>query len=451
MKIIIAGGGKVGEVLLEELSCQSHDVVLIEKKAEVLERMIDHYDITGLVGNAASYDVQIEAGVEDADVFIATSETDEINIISAIMARKIGATHTVARVRNPEYSNQLDFVRDSLGIDVLINPDFSAARDIAAIIKYPAALSMESFMGGLISLVEFEVEATSPLIGIPLAEYGAKFGSVRVCIVHRGDEAMIPKAHTVLQAEDRIHVAGFVQDVTKFRKFMLGREYQPKSALIVGGGRIADYLLPLLAKGHVATKLIEVKADRCEELSARWPYATIIQGDGTDTNLLDEENLLDYDTFVSLTGVDEENLVMSVYAKKSGVKKVITKMNRVKILKILDDIKIKSIITPKQLIADDIIRFIRSRANAQGSNVEALYRLVDNQVEALQFRVRRGSKVCDIPLEALKTRKDLLIVSIVRGQELIFPSGQDSLQAHDRVIVVTMTSQLSDIDDILEA
>lgn len=451
MKIIIAGGGKVGEVLCEELSRQPHDVVLIEKQSDVLERMIDNYDITGLTGNAASYDVQIEAGVEDADVFIATSESDEINIISAIMARKIGATHTVARVRNPEYSSQLDFVRDSLGIDMLTNPDFSAARDAAAIIKYPQALSVESFMGGRVSLVEFEVDANSPLLGVPLSDYRNRFGSIRICIIHRGEQVMIPKAHLSLQEGDRIHVTGFVKDMAKFRKEMLGKDHRHKSAMIVGGGRIAHYLLHFLSKAHVATKLIESNPRRCEELSAKWPQATIIQGDGTDTNLLDEEGLLDYDTFVSLTGVDEENLVMSIYAKKSGVKKVITKMNRIKILKILDDINIKSIITPKWLIANDIIRFIRSRENAQGSNVEALYRLADNQVEALQFRVKRGSKVSETPLETLKLRPNLLVVSIIRDKELIFPSGQDTLQPHDRVIIVTTDSDLSDIEDILEA
>lgn len=450
MKIIIAGGGKVGEALCAELSTQIHDVVLIEKKPDVLERMIDNYDITGLAGNAASYEVQVEAGAEDADVFIATSESDEINIISAIMARKIGVTHTVARVRNPEYSSQFDFVRDSLGIDILINPDFSAARDIAAIIKYPSALSVETFMGGRVSLVEFEVADQSPLIGLPLTEYSSKFNSIRICIVHRGDEVMIPKGQTALQAGDRIHVTGYVKDMVRFRKFMLGKEQGHKSVMIVGGGRIAHYLLKLLCRAHISAKVIEQNPERCEELSAKWPQATIIQGDGTDTNLLDEEGLIDYDTFVSLTGVDEENLVMSIYAKKSGVKKVITKMNRVKILKILNDINIKSIITPKQLIANDIIRFIRSRANAQGSNVEALYRLADSQVEALQFKVKRGSKVSEVPLESLNTRKDLLIVSIIRGQELIFPSGQDRLEPHDRVIVVTTASQLSDIDDILE-
>ncbi len=451
MKIVVAGGGKVGEVLCAELSTQYHDVVLIEKKAEVLERLLDNYDITGLVGNAASYDVQMEAGVDSADIFIATSETDEINMISAIMAGKIGVPHTIARVRKPEYSSQLDFVRDSLGIDVLINPDYSAARDIAAIIKYPSALSVETFMGGRVSLVEFEITAESPLLGIPLSEYRSKFGSVRICIIHRGDEVIIPNADVHLKPEDRIHVTGFIKDMNQFRQVMVDKEYRHKSAMIVGGGRIAHYLLDLLCKAHISPKVIESNSKRCEELSAKWPQATIIQGDGTDTNLLDEEGLLNYDAFVSLTGVDEENLVMSIYAKKSGVKKVITKMNRIKILKILNDIKIKSIITPKQLIANDIIRFIRSRANAQGSNVEALYRLADNQVEALQFRIRRGSKVCEIPLEKLRLRKDLLIVSIVREQHLIFPSGRDTLQAHDRVIVVTSDDQLSDIDDILEA
>lgn len=451
MKIVIAGGGKVGELLCEELANSYHNIVLIDKNSDVLEYLMNHYDITGMVGNAAAYEVQIEAGVDEADVFIATSESDEINIISAIIARKIGAQYTVARVRNPEYATQFDFVRDSLGIDILINPDFSAARDIAAIIKYPSALSVETFMGGRINLVEFEISSQSSLVGIPLYDYKAKFGSVKVCIIHRGEEVMIPRADSYLQVGDRVHVTGFVQDMIKFRQCLLDGAGQIKSAMIVGGGRISHYLLNFLSKGRIETKVIEQSEERCEKLSAEWPQSTIILGDGTDTNLLDEEGLDTYDAFVSLTGVDEENLITSVYAKHSGVKKVITKMNRTKILKVLGDVQIKSIITPKQLIANDILRFIRSRDNAQGSNVEALYRLADNQVEALQFRIKRGSKVCDIPLQELKLRKDLLIVSIIRNQELIFPGGLDSLQPHDRVILVTTDNHLTDINDILEA
>lgn len=451
MKIIVAGGGKVGELLCEELSNQDHDLVLIEKNPDVLEHLLDHYDITGLVGNAAAYDIQVEAGVKDADVFIATSETDEINIISAIMARKIGAKYTVARVRNPEYATQFDFVRDSLGIDLLINPDFSAARDIAAIIKYPSSLSVETFMGGRINLVEFEISDRSSLVGIPLYDYKSKFGSLRVCIIHRGDEVMIPKADSRLQVGDRVHVTGFVKDMLKFRQCLLDGDGQIKSVMVVGGGRIAHYLLKLLSKSRIDTKVIEQDEDRCEVLSVEWPQTTVVWGDGTDPTLLEEEGLTQYDAFVSLTGVDEENLITSVYAKHSGIKKVITKMSRTKILKILGDIKIKSIITPKQLIANDIIRFIRSRTNLQGSNVEALYRLADNQVEALQFRVKKESKVCFIPLQELKLRKDLFIVSIIRNEELIFPAGQDSLQPHDRVILVTTHNHLTDINDILEA
>ncbi|MGT2665756.1 Trk system potassium transporter TrkA [Streptococcus rifensis] len=451
MKIVIAGGGKVGEVLCTELANQHNDIVLIEKNPDVLDYMIDNYDITGLVGNGAAYDIQVEAGVEDADVFIATSQSDEINIISAIMARKIGAKHTVARIRNPEYATQVDFVRDSLGIDILINPDFSAARDIAAIIKYPSSLSVETFMGGRINLIEFEISSQSSLVGIPLSDYKAKFGTVRVCIIHRGDDIMIPRADSRLQAGDRVHVAGLVKDLGKFRQCLLDDERQNRSVMIVGGGRITHYLLKLLTKERIDTKVIELNQERCEILSAEWPAATIVQGDGTDPSLLDDEGITDYDAFVSLTGIDEENLITSVYAKHAGVKKVITKMNRTKILKILGDISIKSIITPKQLIANDIVRFIRSRANAQGSNVEALYRLADNQVEALQFRVTRDSRVCGTPLQSLKLRKDLLIVNIMRDEELIFPNGSTILQPHDRVILVTTDNQLTDINDILEA
>lgn len=450
MKIVIVGGGKVGEVICRDLVSDANDIVLIEKDPDIVERMMNKFDIMGIVGNGASYDIQVEAGVATADIFIAVSEMDEVNIIAAILAKKIGASYTVARVRNPEYSQQLNFVRESLGITLLINPELSAARDIARIFKYPSALSVETFAGNKVNLIELEIGEDSALSGLSLRDFRNRFGTILVCMVQRENDVFIPSGDSVLCHGDRIHITGAYQDIAQFLKITNHETKTVKSSLIVGGGKIAYYLLEMLRPSKIEAKVIEVDEKRATFLSEAFPEATIVHADGTDHDVLEEEMLTQYDAFVSLTGIDEENLILSVYAKHRNVKKVITKMSRTDILKILKNINPQTIITPKQIVANEIIQFVRAHANAQGSNVEALYRLADNQVEALQFRVKKSSQVCGIPLSRLQTKKDLLIAYIIRGKELIYPGGNDTLESHDRVIIVTTEPGLSDIDDILE-
>lgn len=450
MKIVIVGGGKVGEVICRDLVSDANDIVLIEKDPDIVDRMMNKFDIMGIVGNGASYDIQVEAGVATADIFIAVSEMDEVNIIAAILAKKIGASYTVARVRNPEYSQQLNFVRESLGITLLINPELSAARDIARIFKYPSALSVETFAGNKVNLIELEIGEDSALSGLSLRDFRNRFGTILVCMVQRENDVFIPSGDSVLCHGDRIHITGAYQDIAQFLKITNHETKTVKSSLIVGGGKIAYYLLEMLRPSKIEAKVIEVDEKRATFLSEAFPEATIVHADGTDHDVLEEEMLTQYDAFVSLTGIDEENLILSVYAKHRNVKKVITKMSRTDILKILKNINPQTIITPKQIVANEIIQFVRAHANAQGSNVEALYRLADNQVEALQFRVKKSSQVCGIPLSRLQTKKDLLIAYIIRGKELIYPGGNDTLESHDRVIIVTTEPGLSDIDDILE-
>lgn len=450
VKIIIVGCGKVGESLCAELASEHNDILVIEKNAKTMERLINKFDISGIVGNGADIEIQQEIGVASADMFIAVTEMDEINIISAVLARQLGATYTVARVRNPEYSSRLSFVRESLGISLLLNPELSAAQDIARVLKFQSAVSVESFAGNRVNLVEVEVMADSKFVNMSIRDFRQHFGSLLICVIHRGDEIIIPSGENFIREGDRIHVTGSSKDMGMFMKRAGKKEKKIGSALIVGGGRLGYYLLDLLEDTRIQTRLIEVDEERASKLSQEFPHAEIIHADGTDQDILDEMQIEEFDAFISLTGVDEENLIISVYARNKGVRKVITKMSRLEILKVLGDVPIRSIITPKQLVANQIIQFVRARANAQGSNVEALYRLVNNQVEALQFRVKRGSRVCDIPLMELKTKPNLLIAYIIRGDELIFPGGRDTLQAHDRVIIVTKNKTFTDLDDILE-
>ena len=432
MKIVIVGGGKVGEVLCRELTSETNDIVLIDKNPMIIERMMNKFDIMGIVGNGASYDIQQEAGVASADIFLAVSEMDEINIIAAILAKKIGAEYTVARVRNPEYSQQLNFVRESLGISLLINPELSAARDIFKIFKYPSALSVESFASNRVSLIELEIQDHSPLIGLSLKDFRNRFGTILVCAIQRDSEVFIPSGDSFIQKGDRIHITGAYEDISTFLKITNYITKQVRSSLIVGGGKIAYYLLNMLKTSKIHPKVIEVNEERAKFLSEAFPNATIIHADGTDHDVLEEEMLTNYDAFVSLTGIDEENLI------------------RMGILKVLKNVDPQTIITPKQIVANEIIQFVRARTNTKGSNVEALYRVADNQVEALQFRVKKNSRVCGIPLSKLRTKSNLLIAFIVRGEKLIYPDGNDQLEPHDRVIVVTTQKNFDDIIDILE-
>ncbi|WP_028274340.1 Trk system potassium transporter TrkA [Atopococcus tabaci] len=450
MNIVIAGGGKVGEVLCRELSIEGNDIVLIEKKPDRLERIINKNDITGLAGNGANYDNLVEAGVQNCDIFIAVTPEDEVNIIAAIIAKKLGAAYTIARVRNPEYAGHMNFVRESLGISLMINPEMEAAKDISKVIRFPEALSVEQFVNGKVSIVEVEVKSRGRLADTSLWQFRQEYGDVLVCAVARNNETFIPSGDTVLRENDRIFVTGSRKDLTRFYRKSGYKEEKIRSALIVGGGRVAYYLIRMLSELKIELKVIEINHEKAQRLSEAFPRTVIIEGDGTDQEFLKEERVDQYDSVVSLTGVDEENILISLYAASLGTKKVITKVSRTDLLRILGNVGLQSIITPKRIIASEIIRFVRSLGNTRGSNVEALFRIADNEVEALQFHVKSESKVVGVPLKRLETKQNLLVAYIIRRHKLIFPSGDDSIRAGDRVIVVTTHKTFDDIDDILK-
>lgn len=451
MRIVIVGGGKVGEKLCAELSQENNDIILIERDEDTLERLMIKFDITGIVGNGANIEIQQEVGVDTADIFIAVTEMDEINLISAVLAKNLGATYTVARVRNPEYAKQDTILKNSLGVSLIINPELAAARDIVKVLKYPSALSAEFFSEDRVSLIEMEVKEHSDLVNVDLPNFRQRYGSLLVCMIIRQDEVIIPSGQNNIQAGDRIFITGQMKDMTTFFKKHGDDRKRIRSTLIVGGGRIAYYVLKALAASHanIDATVIEVNKEKAEFLSESFPKASVYFADGSDHEILEEYGIENYDSFISLTGVDEENLVMSVFARHKGVKKVITKMSRVEILKILSSTQLRTIITPKQIVANEIIQFVRSRANTQGSNVEALYRLADNRVEVLQFKVMGKSKVCGIPLSNLKLKDNVLIAYIMRNGNLIFPGGTDVLQSQDRVLVVTTQKRFEDLDDIV--
>ncbi len=450
LKIVIIGGGKVGEAICRELG-DSCDIVLVDTDPDVIEDIFNHYDIQAVVGNGGNVDILKEAGVEDSDVFLAVTSSDELNIISCIIAQKLGSKHTIARVRNPEYNMSVDFIKSSLGIDHMINPEEESADIISEILKFPTAQSIEVFANGKVNMVEVLVRKGAYLEGMNLIEFDkASHGKLIVCILERDNDVMIPSGDTVLMEGDIIHVTGSPEDLDKFyckiRKF----KSPIKSIMIVGGGRICHYLLRKLADRNMDIKVIEMDKEIAIEMSKDFPEAMIINADGTDQEILESEGISEYDCCIAMTGIDEENIIISLYAKYRNVKKCIAKVSRTSMLQALDQAGLDTIITPKRIIADKIVRFVRSIGASRKSEVEELYTLAQDRVEALQFKVSKSSELVGKPLQEIKIKKGTLVAFILRGDELIFPGGDDIILPDDRVAIVTTQENIGDLDDILE-
>lgn len=451
MKIVIVGAGKIGEILCRDLSTEGNDITLIEQDAKILDRVLSVSDIMGIVGNGANREVLADAGVHSADIFIAVTTNDEINLISSVMAKKMGAKYTIARVRNPEYSEQMQFMKESLGIDIMLNPEAEAADFIRKNLEYPNALNVDSFAKNKVNLVEILVEENSYLDGLKLVDFKRNhFRNLLVCIVQRGPEVYVPTGNFVLKADDRIYVTGAHADLGEFYKSLGHSGERIKSVFIVGGGRITHYLADILLKKKMKLKIVELKEERAKELSETFENAEIINGNGIDLDLLEEENFSSYDACVSLTGIDEENIIISMFADKIGIKKTITKINSTSLLNVLDFVGLQSILTPKKIIADYIVKIVRSFASAQGeNNIQNLYRLADNRVEAIEFSVGEYSRVAGIPLKDLHIKENVLIPYIIREGKLIMPGGLDVIKPYDTVIIITTQQYLDDIDQII--
>lgn len=449
MKIVIAGGGKVGEALCIDLAAEKHDVFVIDRDARIVDRLMGISDIAGMAGNGASLEVQRTAGVPDCDVFIAVTASDEVNIIASIIAHKLGAKSTLARVRNTEYSANLGFVQENLGITMMVNPELEAARAIALGIRFPSAVSIESFAGGRVLIVGVKVSKCSSLSGMSLSRFREVYGTVLVCVVERGKEVFIPEGSFVLQEGDLLHVTGSTSDLSVIYRAAGCYTGKVRSAMIIGGGRITRYLLDIIGPMGLEVCVIENDAAKASSLADDYPKVKVISDDGTDHDVLEEHSISAYDCFIALTGIDEENLVTSLYAAGLNVPKIVTKVNRTPLVRVLSGLGLQTIITPKRLVSDKIIRFVRAMNDTLDSKVEAMYRIVDG-VEALQFEVLKDSAATGIPLKDLRLKKNILITYIVRREKLIFPGGNDVIKPGDRIIAVTTESDFDEIDDLLE-
>ncbi|MDY3251357.1 MAG: Trk system potassium transporter TrkA [Candidatus Choladocola sp.] len=450
MKIIIVGLGKVGQTLAAELSKEGDDITVIDNREEVVQEVSSQYDLMGVVGNGSSHTTQVEAGIENADLLIAVTGSDEMNLLCCLIAKKAGNCHTIARVRNPEYNSELNFIKEELGLAMVINPELAAAGEIARVLKFPSVIDVDTFAKSRVELLKFRVAENSVLNNMKLSDLSSKIrGNVLICAVERGSELIIPDGDSVLKARDLVSFVGATADANNFFRQVGIVSNQVKNIMIVGGSAISYYLSKMLLAAGIRVKLVEKDMKRCEQLCELLPKATIVYGDGTDKDLLLEEGLTRYESFAALTNIDEENILLSLYAKKVGNMKLVTKINKIAFDEVIRELDLDTVIHPKDITSEYIIRYVRSMKNSLGSNVETLHKIIDNKAEALEFVIRKKSRATDIPLQELKIKKGILVACINRNGKIIIPRGMDAMKVGDTVIIITQQTGLNDIDDIL--
>lgn len=452
MKIVIIGDGKVGYKLAKQLSEENYDIVMIDSNAKKLKEAMNKLDIFCITGDGVSVEVQREADVPNADLLIACASTDELNMLSCLIARRLGAKHTIARVRNPIYYQQIDILKEDLRLSMAVNPELTVAGEISRVLIFPEVSKMETFVKGRVELVEFTLSECNSVVGKSLAEiYKAYKIKILVCAVQRDQEVFIPDGEFVLRAGDKLHIAASHNEIEDFFKKIGNRKNKVKKVMICGGGHVGYYLAKQLCTLGMQVKIIEMNLARCETLLELLPdEVTVINGDGTDHELLDEEGLSDTDAFVSLTGMDEENIITALYAKTKGVGKIVAKVNEDSRAQMVEKLSITSIVSIKSATADAILGYVRARQNSYASaNVETMYRLVEGKVEALEFIVKQETKYTGVPLKDLQTKPNNLIACIGRKRKIIIPHGKDCILPGDSVIVVTKDRKIQDIKDIL--
>ncbi len=451
MKIVIIGLGTIGKTILKTLSGEEHTITIIDENKEVIETLIEKYDVFGVVGNGACLDIQKEAKIKDADLAIVLTGSDELNVFACLVAKKIGVKNTIARVRNPDYRRQIMEMKEELGISMIVNPERDTATEIFNLINIPSIAQVEHFAGGRVLLVEIVVESGCSLAGETLISLGKKLNTkVLICAVQRGQEVIIPTGNFTIEEGDRIHLTADAKSLRDFLSEVDLVSSPLKNIMIVGGNKIGYYLADELSKKKYKIKLIESNKKTAEELADDLPRVTVIHGNGTQHDLLIEEGIEAMDAFVALTDIDEENMIVSMFANKMKVKKTITKIKSDDLYYMLDELGINNNVSPKGIVANRIISYIRAIANTRGSNVLTLYRLVNGQVEALEFFAKKQERIYEKPLKDLKIKENCLIACIIRHNEVIIPGGNDCIKFGDNVIVVTTHKNFDDLTDIIE-
>ena len=450
LKIIVVGCGKVGSTLVEQLVMEGHDVTVIDTNLSKIEELTNLYDIMGVEGNGASYSVQMEAGIESTDLLIAVTGSDELNLLCCTIAKQVGDCAAIARVRTPDYSQESGYLREKLGLAMIINPEMEAALEMARILYLPTALEISSFAHGQAELIQFKIPEGNILDGITLAQLSSKVpNKVLVCAIERDGKVEIPYGMTEMKAGDVISFVAPRVTVKNFMQNISMKSKKVKNTMIIGGGKAAYYLTKRLLSMGISVKIIERDRKRCEELSVLFPKAIIINGDGTDAELLKEEGIDSVESFVPLTGMDEENIMLTLHARQLSDAKVITKINRLAFKNVITELNLGSVIYPRLITSESIIAYVRAKRASMDSNLETLYHLFDGRVEAMEFSIDEASKVTDVPLMNLKLKEQVLVAFINRNGKIILPSGQDSIQVGDTVMIVTTHHGFDEIEDIL--
>ena len=451
MKIIIIGSGKVGFTLAKQLSGENHDLVLIDQRAEAMQVADNTLDILCLEGSGASIQILLEAGVRSADLVISVTGSDELNIVCCLIAKKLGARHTVARIRSPEYYREASLLKKEVGLNMIINPEHAAAQEISRLLRVPSAFSVETFARGLVELIGFPILESDGLAGLSLFEYNKRRSNgVLMCAVIRGGEVYVPNGRFVPQVGDKAYVIGSQREIARFFH-TLGRDGNRIRAItVLGGSKIATYLTWAVEKVGMKVRIVEQDPVKCLSRSEKLPDSMILQGDGTDSAVIDAEGLLDTDAFIALTNRDEENLLMAMTAQRHGVKKVIAKMSRPNYIEMMRESGVDSIISPKDITANQISAYVRAMARSEGSAVENLYKPLGGAIEAVEFTATATTRFLDTPLKDLRLKPGMLVAAIAREGKIIIPDGSTSIRAGDKVIVMAKSIFLQDLDEILE-
>lgn len=450
MKIIILGCGKVGSALAEQLDREGHEITLIDNKPMAIHNISNTLDVRGVIGNGASYNIQMTAGIETADLLIAVTGSDELNLLCCLIAKKAGNCHTIARVRNPQYHSEIEFIKEGMGLSMIINPELETATDIARLIRMPSAIKVDVFAKGKVDLLQYQIPERSVLNKLLIKNIPLQLHcNILVCAVEREKQVIIPTGNTVLLAGDKISIVATPKNAVDFFHKMGITTHPVKDVMLIGGGNISVYLANKFIDMGVKVKIIEQLRERCEHLSEMLPEALIIHANASDNNVLIEEGIESMDAFVSLTNLDEENILLSLYAQKNSNAKVFTKITRLTYDEIITDMPLGTIVKPKLITADRIVQHVRAMQNPKGSNVETLYKIIDNRAEALEFRVKNTSKLIGIPLSELDLKENILFGCISRKNKIIIPNGQASLMPGDSVLIVTTNTRLNDLNDII--
>ncbi len=451
MNIIIVGCGKVGEALAEQLNEEGNNLTVIDTDSNKVNNIVNKYDVMGVVGNGAIHSVQKEADIKNADLLVAVTGSDELNLLCCIIARKAGNCKVIARVRNPQYSSEALYLKRELGLAMVINPELDAAAEIARIVRFPSAIKIDTFARGKVELLKFRLPENSPLVGCAVKQIAAKFHSdVLVCTIEREDEAYIPNGDFVFREKDVISMIATPANAHHFFRKIHYVANSIKNIMIVGGGEITHYLCNMLERDNIDVTVVEKKKQRCIELAERFQDYTIIHGDAVDQDILLEEGVGTADAFVALTNLDEENIFLSLFARNAGNAKLITKINRIDFNSVIKELDLDTIIYPKNITSERIVRYVRAMENSIGSNIETLYHIIKGKVEAAEFYIRENSAIVGKTLSELKFHDNVLIATIMRDGKAIIPRGNDTIELGDTVIAVSGHLALHDITDILE-